>query len=216
MVPELLSHAELATAIKSATGDREIQMLLDQVSGRRRFLQLYAYGPDPVVMTLRRIASDFRYSGRDVATFVQVAKDACIPIVPVSSGDQKSHHRYWIFAAQHDRRVRDTFHQEPQLKRFLKDPLTQVIGPPIERLKTRKIEERDGFKTLTHLFLELGIGTMRHPRFQLADLLSGDCPVPIYKLRQQYFHRIDDQESLRVFLQNRRDKLERLSEAPVV
>ncbi|MDP3973387.1 MAG: hypothetical protein Q8P92_01005 [Candidatus Daviesbacteria bacterium] len=209
MVSELLSHAELAAAIKSATDDQEIQMLLNQVSGRRRFLQLHAYGPDPVVMTLRRTAADFHFSGRDVATFVQVAKNAHIPIVPVASGDQKGRNRYWIFAAQHSERAQDAFNQNPSLMPFLKDPLTQPFGPTAERPRTSRIVKKKGFIPLTPLFLELRIGTVRNPRYALDQLFTDECPVPIYEYRDRYSCTSDQADELKVFLQTRKHVLER-------
>ena len=213
MVPELLSHAELAVAIKSATDDKQIQMLLDQVSGRRKFLQLYPDRKNPVVLHLRRIASDFHYPSKAVELFVNTLKNAGIPIVPVDekvkNGPQKGDRRHWIIAAQHNIRGRNALFRNPALEPFLKDLLIQLSGPPAERPAASRIIRNKGFMPLNPFFLEVGIGTIKNPRYTLDEIFTEECSIPIYNYRDRYSCPSDQADELRSFLQTRKHALER-------
>lgn len=112
--------------------DAKVQQLLDQVTSSA--YSVGTLGDNPILIPVVKVASEagFHSIARNGPKFTQALKDAKIPLGilkrEVKTGPQKGTLNYHFIASHHKERARQILLGDPNLKRFLENPVSQIRG----------------------------------------------------------------------------------------
>ena len=187
--------------------DEETQVLLDQINGARGIEVLRASG---VIISVRDflLSAGFHFPLFKQQHFYDALIDAGIPLgiteSIVQSGPQKGKRYYFFIAARHKKRAEKALKENPDLERFLENPVKQISGPKTEIPNTTKIQKKNGVVSLASALTEFNISYKNRLKLQaIKDALIKASEIPIFQYDTTCYILESDLENVRAFIKSR-------------
>lgn len=201
--------AVLAQNLEEVQNDNKVQRLLS--SGRLYFCQENCRGQDSLLITLKEAVSGYHVSPRNFAPFAGALKKTGVPLTVIEReiSPYRRHNylvqRYYFLLRRDLDRARGAFLSDSTLEKFRENPVTQTCGPKVDKLpNTTDIQRSGNFKHPSALLRELGIEVKgRWARYRLAQFLTDDCPIPVFRYRGLSYYPSVYQDQLMEFFKTR-------------
>lgn len=199
----------LARDLEETQDDTRVQELLSSI--RLHFYEVNCRGENSLLATLKEAVSGYHVSPRDFAAFAGVLKKTGVPLTVIEREivPYRRHNsyvqRYYFFLRRDLKRARGAFLSDSTLEKFRENPVTQTCGPKVDKLPSTTDVQRSGnYKHPGPLLRELGIEVKgRWARYKLAQFLTDDCPIPVFRYRGLSFYPSVYQDQLRDFFKTR-------------
>lgn len=210
-------NRNLAEKLRQASNDSEIQDLLNQV--KMGFYKNYSKGENPLLIPITRITKSLRFHHhlKETHLFEKSLKQAGVPVGEfqreVKVKGKSVIQRYVFIASQHQERAVRVWEEDPNLQRFLVNPVTQVCGPEVKYPTVWELMKKRGWEPTSGIFAEFGARLGGELGLKPADFFTSDCPVPVFQRRNGsgYFCPVGQKDNLRNFLVERLRELKRLN-----
>lgn len=198
-------YKEILQKLETETDDKVIQEILDGLPvsmliphwGRKKQISHFC-------SLLNLVREDgFHLRPQDASEFADVVKNADIPIRRIDmavKGKKQKLLTYYILLARHKERVKKTVNKTEGLQRFRRNPVELFCGEVSGDFpNTTALQKKRGYENVGRLFKEQGaeIGALSSVRY--SEILT-DCPIAIFRIRNSYFYKIDQEEELREFI----------------
>ncbi len=191
--------------------DQEVQQLLDQIVRGNDFSEKKLGDSITMIKALLK-AAGFHYKiDRDAQLFYNALAEAGIPMAKVENvvknGPQKGTRFYYIIASQHIDRAVTALKANPNLVKFLEDPVKQISGPKTDTPTTTLL--RNGtFKSVGTILKQLRIGGRRYGKLVSSgqfDQILTNCPIPIfyYKTDNRIYFKTELKQELKEFIERK-------------
>lgn len=185
----------LTRNLKETRDDTKVQELLSSV--RLNFYEVNRHGENSLLATLKEAVADYHVPPRSFTAFAAALKENKIPFRMIR--------RYYFLLRRDLERAREAFLSDSTLEKFRENPVTQTCGPKADKLPSTTAIQRSGnYKHPSPLLRELGIGVKgRGARYKLAQFLTDDCPIPVFRYRGQNYYPSVYQDQLKEFFKTR-------------
>lgn len=193
--------------LKEDLSDGQIQSLLDQINSMQgiQFLLPTRKAVIPIRDVLLSVGFHYRINKAEV--FYDALIDAGIPFGMaeniVQTGPQKGRRWYYFIAAQHRQRAEKALQTNPDLVKFLENPVKQINGPKTKIPTTTEIMGRRGVLSFASILSEFGIGRSKKSiEIKLALEASNETPMFTYSQTQGFYILEADLQKVRSFIKD--------------
>lgn len=199
----------LARDLVETQDDTRVQELLSSI--RVRFYEVNCRGESSLLATLKEAVSGYHVSPRNFVAFAATLEKNKIPFGVI----ERQIRPYWrdnnlvqrnYFLLRRDlERAREAFLSDSTLGKFRENPVTQTCGPKVDKLpNTTDIQRSGNYLHPSALLREFGIKVRgRWAKYKVAQFLTADCPVPIFRYRDMSYYPSVYQDQLRQFFKMR-------------
>lgn len=193
--------------LREDLSDEEVQSFLDQINTVQGAQSLVATGVIIIVRDLLYQAG-FHFRVNATQPFYDGLIKAGIPLGItdgiteniVQSGPQKSRGYYHFIAARYKQKAEKALKKNPNLARFLENPVKQISGPKTKIPNTTEIMKKGGILSFASIASEFRIGSGSKKIQGLKVALEGSNQIPLFEYGGTYYILEADLEKARSFV----------------
>src|SRR3989344_4002453 len=206
-LPYRKSRSErLIDTLRNAESDVEIQTALNQINDRlyKTHLTLEV----PVVLSVYKVArlSGFYLRQDRLPEFLDSLRRAQIPLGVWKVKQREKSVTYYMIAAKHLQRAQEAFRKDPNLSKYLDNPVKLAFGPEGEIPTSADLFHSKKYLRPGYIFRQLGIKVgVRGTRY--ADFFNEACPVRVYCHSRSFYFLQEDEDMFRSYVISRAREL---------
>src|SRR3989344_3762652 len=196
----------LIDVLNSSESDSEIQKVLDLINDR--FYKVHLNLETPVVLPVYKVArlSGFYLRQDRLPEFLDSLRRAQIPLGEWKPRQKDVQVTYYLIAAKHLQRAQEAFRKDPNLTKYLDNPVKLAFGPEGEIPTSADLFHSKKYLRPGYIFRQLGIKVgVRGKRY--ADFFNEACPVRIYRHSHSFYFLQEDEILFRNYVTSRAKEL---------